>query len=111
MKLKRIFGWILIIGGLAIIITTLYFSFLIFTGKSVAPELFKYQEAALVDSFNSDNIEKMVEEQIKNMVPSEFTTQLFNLLSWSIFAGLLIFGGSKISLIGIKLSQKRHYEK
>jgi len=108
---KKIFGWILIIAGLAIIIATLYFSYTIFTGKIKAPELFKLEDSsAAVAGFDQKELEKSLEEsiqeQIKNIVPSEFTIQLFNLISWSIFAGLLIFGGAKISAIGIKMLRK-----
>lgn len=106
---KAIFGWILIIAGLAIIAATLYLSYTIFTGKMDAPNIFKSQneQAALnipLDQQDIQNsIDEVVQEQIKNIVPSEFVTQLLNLISWSVFAGLLIFGGAKISAIGIKM--------
>jgi len=106
---KKIFGWILIIAGLAIIVFALYFSYTIFTGKMKAPEIFKPENntAALTAPLNQqdlqNSIDQAIQEQIKNIVPSEFITQFFNLISWSIFAGLLIFGGAKISAIGIKM--------
>lgn len=108
---KKIFGWILLVGGLAIIVGTLYFSYAIFTGRIQAPEIFKLESnPAAVSDFNpgevEKNLEEAIEEQIRNIVPSEFTTQLFNLISWSIFAGLLILGGGKISAIGIRMLRK-----
>ena len=108
---KKIFGWVLLIGGLAIIVATLYFSYIIFTGKMKAPEIFKPENnSAAVAGFDLGEVERSLEEsiqeQIRNIVPSEFTTQLFNLISWSIFAGLLIFGGAKISAIGTKMLRK-----
>ncbi len=108
---KKVFGWILLIGGLVIIAATLYYSFLIFTGKTQAPEIFKPEDnSATVSDFNpgeiEENLEQAIQEQIRNIVPSEFTTQLFNLISWSIFAGLLILGGGKLSAIGIKMLRK-----
>lgn len=112
MNLGRIFGWILILVGLAIIVAVLYFSYAVFTGKMQTPEVFKYDKipAALTMPPNQEDIQnsidEAIQEQIRNIVPSEFIAQLFNLISWSIFAALLIFGGAKISSIGIKLSKK-----
>ena len=109
---KKIFGWILIIAGLAIIIAALYFSYVIFTGKMQAPEIFKPEKgsAALTMPFNQEDIQNSVDQaiqdQIKNIVPSEFINHLFNLIGWSIFAGLLMLGGAKISAIGIKMLVK-----
>lgn len=106
---KKVFGWILIIVGLAIIIVALYFSYVIFTGKMQAPEIFKPEKstASLTMPQNQEDIQssidQTIQEQIKNIVPSEFINQLFNLISWSILAGLLMFGGAKISAIGIKM--------
>ena len=111
MNAKKIFGWVLLIASLAVIITALYFSYAIFTGRMKAPEIFKPESnpAAVVD-FDQEgferSLEESIQEQIKNIVPSEFTAQLFNLVSWSIFAGLLMFGGAKISAIGIKMIRK-----
>jgi len=50
-----------------------------------------------------EDMKKMVEEQIKDMIPAEFLSKLFNLISWSILAGLLILGGSRLAGLGIKL--------
>jgi len=44
-------------------------------------------------------MKKIIEEQIKEIVPPGF----LNLISWSIFAGILIFGGSGIAGIGVRL--------
>ena len=108
MNLKKIFGWILLLLGLAMIITALYFSYMVFIGKMQAPEIFKNldeNKAEIVRPAEQD-LEKIVEEQIKDMVPSEFVAQLLNLISWSIFAGILIFGGSKLAGIGIRLARR-----
>jgi hypothetical protein len=36
-------------------------------------------------------------------MPSDFMPLLFNLIAWSIFAGILIFSGAQIAGLGIKL--------
>jgi len=111
MKLKKIFGWVLLIIGIAIIFVSLYFSFTIFTNRSEAPNLFKIEEPEVEVSASTGNslediqknLEKAMQEQIKNIIPKEFLSQLLDLIAWSIFAGLSVFGGSKISSIGINL--------
>lgn len=115
MKMKKIFGWLLLIIGLAIILYSLYFAFNVFTGEVKAPEFFEMEEEDIVDKIPSSTIdldkkmEELVASQIQEMIPPKFINQLFNLISLSILITLLIFGGSKISLIGIKLLQ-RHYD-
>lgn len=106
-KLKKIFGWILLITGLLIIGWSLYSTYNIFTGKAPAPEVFVAPAPATGLPNQGlgfqEEVKKMVEQEIKEMIPSEFLSRLFNLISWSILAGILIFGGSKISGVGIKL--------
>ena len=123
MKPKKILGWALLVVGLLLIFWILYSTYNIFTGKTLAPEIFKMEKKETVSSEEKDEadylsfegtpeeasektqeeMKKMVEEQMREMVPSEFMSKILNLISWSILAGILIFGGSKISGIGIKL--------
>lgn len=116
MKIKKIFGWVLLVIGLIIIFGSLYFSFNVFMGRSEAPEIFKLEKAnekteeVDLSGFSpeeiQDQMQKVIEEQISNIMPAEFTSKLFNLISWSIFAGILIFAGSRVSSIGIRLMRK-----
>lgn len=111
--LIKILGVILILVGVAVIIYGLYSSYNIFTAKSEVPEIFKVPEKAISSPKKTPTegieaqLEKMVGEQLKTIIPTifpiEFLVQLLNLTSWSIFAGLLIFGGAQISNLGIKL--------
>jgi hypothetical protein len=109
---KTIFGWLLIIAGLAVIGVVLYFSYAIFTGKMQPPNIFKPEnnQAALTMPINQqdlqNSIDEAVKEQIQNIVPPEFINQLFNLIAWSVFACIAILGGAKISAIGIKMLKK-----
>ncbi|MCK5084117.1 MAG: hypothetical protein KAQ64_00485 [Candidatus Pacebacteria bacterium] len=48
-------------------------------------------------------IQDQISGQLKEMIPEEFISKLLNLSSWSIFAFILIFAGSRISGLGIKL--------
>ena len=116
-KLQKFSGWILLIIGLAIIFWCLYSSFNIFTAKSSPPQIFKIEEKEPLTPLTKEKtpvtqkelqeeMEKIIGEQLKGLLPAETLPKLLNLISWSIFAGILIFGGGKISSLGIKLIKK-----
>jgi len=111
----KIFGWVLLVAGLILIGWTLYSTYNIFTGKVATPEIFKLPEAAKAPVAEEKitgiqdiqaQIEKMIGEQLKGIIPVETLPKLLNLIVWSILAGLLIFGGAQISSLGIKLIKK-----
>ncbi len=115
-KLQKFSGWILLIAGLIIIGWSLYSSFNIFTAKTVAPEIFKIEKKVIeapaqgriptTPAELQKEMEKMIGEQLKEVLPVEILPKLLNLISWSIFAGILIFAGAQISGLGIKLIKK-----
>jgi hypothetical protein len=112
MNFSKIFGWILLVAGLALIIWTLFSSYNIFTAKSAPPEFFEApQEEVLSQEGNildiQVQIQQMMEEQLKGIIPPESVIQFFNLAVWSMLAFILIFGGSQISGLGIKLIRKQ----
>lgn len=112
----KLIGWLLTILGLLIITYALYSSFGIFTAQKEPPSLFQApQEVNISESSSSDGtptqiarqeMERIVQEQLNSMLPEKGFTKILNLISWSILAGILIFGGSKISSLGIKLLKK-----
>jgi len=115
MKPKKIIAWILIILGILVIFWTLYSSYNIFTAKTNPPGIFKLQEKKEVlekEGFSGSlekieqQMQEMVKEELKDIIPSEFISRILNLIAWSIFAGILIFGGSRISGIGINLLRR-----
>jgi hypothetical protein len=117
MNITKIFGWVLLIAGLLIIGWTFYSSYNIFTGKTSAPEIFKMPtEKAQAPPAKGKipttpqeiqkELEKLMTEQLKEMLPPDTLARLLNLISWSMLAGILIFGGSQISNLGIKLIRK-----
>lgn len=117
---QKILGWILLSIGILIIIYSLLSSFNIFTGKASAPQVFKI-EAQEMDSVQpevekelGEDLEDMTEEmareelqkQLQKMIPQNFLPELFNRISWSIFALVLIFAGAQVSGLGIRLIKK-----
>lgn len=110
MNINKITGYLLLVLGVVIILFSLYYSFNIFTAKTPAPEVFpaiwneeESEKELKPEGDVQAQAEKMVKEQLKEIIPIGYLPKLFNLISWSLLAGILIFGGSKISGLGIKL--------
>ncbi|MDO8559041.1 MAG: hypothetical protein Q7R84_01795 [bacterium] len=97
--MKKILGMILLFGGLAVIFYSLYFSYGIFNAKKEAPVIFNTPKQPEVQ----DQLQKALGEQLKGILPADSIPQLLNLISWSILASILTFGGAQISGLGIKL--------
>lgn len=117
MKFLKIFGWVLLILGLIVIFYSLFNSYNIFIAKSQPPTVFKIgerekttlsqKEIAQGPKEAAEKIaEEKVQEQLATMMPVDSLPKLLNLISWSILAGILIFGGAQISSLGIKLIKK-----
>lgn len=109
MNFRKIFGWFLLLAGAIIIFWSLYSSYNIFTAKVEIPEIFKMAESTLPQKEVQDleaQMQEMIGEQLKGIIPAGSIVTFFNLIAWSIFAGILIFGGAQISSLGIKLIKK-----
>lgn len=108
-KTKKIIGWVLLVAGLIVIFSDLYSSANIFTAKTSPPSVFK--EIALngsaVNSSSSvlsqEDLQKIMSEQISKIIPQSYIYKLMNLISWSIFAWILVLVGGKVSSIGISM--------
>jgi hypothetical protein len=111
MNFKKIIGWVTFFAGILIILFSLYRSYNIFIGKVPPPEIFKIQNQVPQTKKKSpttleeiqQKFGEILAEQLKEILPKESVMKALNLISWSIFAGILIFGGSQISSLGIKL--------
>lgn len=114
MNFNKIVGFLLLFLGIAIIFYSLYSSFNIFTAKASAPEIFsisldqeteREEELKLKQDLEAQ-MEETIRKQLREVIPADFLPKLFNLISWSILAGILIFGGAQISNLGIKLIKR-----
>ncbi len=110
MKFSKLIGLFLLIIGITIILYSLYSSYNIFTVKSEVPEIFSVPKDEGVKQTSKKGIQDLetqmkniIGEQLKQIIPAEYLSKLFNLIAWSIFAFILIFGGTQISVLGIKL--------
>ena len=108
MKYSQIIGWVLLFAGIGIIGWTLINSYNIFTAKAVLPEFFEVPKEEVVTKKEGTQdiqaqMEQMIGEQLKGVLPADSITKLLNLVVRSTLAFILIFGGSQISSLGIKL--------
>lgn len=107
----KIIGWGLILGGIVLIVWTLSSSYNIFTGQTDLPEFFEMAEEGQITQKGSQDMqaqmEQIIGEQLKAILPAGSLTQLLNLLVWSMLAFILIFGGAQITSLGIKLIRNR----
>lgn len=110
MKSSKLAGWVLLALGIVIILFSLGTSYNIFTGQKEIYPLFSMSEniSFAVDESSSEieQMQMVVGEQLTKMIPSNALPTFLNLTSWSILAGILVFGGGKISGLGIKLINK-----
>jgi hypothetical protein len=105
---KKVFGWALLVAGVAIIIWTLVWGFNIFTAKTQAPVFFQTSQIQSQQQGQGAQAQmaNLVQEQIQKMIPMDSINKILNLAIWSILAFILIFGGRQLSSIGTKLLSK-----
>ena len=107
--MEKIFGWILLTLGVLIILWGVWNSYQIFNVQKSVPEIFSIEESLITDqtpeegSQASQEIQRIIKEQIGQLFPPGFISKILNLFSWSIFMFILITAGGKMSILGIKL--------
>lgn len=86
-------------------------SWQIFSAKKPAPEVFtievgdkKIEEP--VPKGPEGQVQGIIKEQLKEILPLEDVQKSFNLLSWSVFMFILIAAGGKIATVGTRLIVK-----
>ncbi len=107
MKLAKILGLLLLFLGVAIVLYSVYSSFQIFTGKALAPVIFKVvADKTGVKTGNSVfgvDVNAILGSQINQIIPAIHVATILNLISWSIGAWIMILGGGQLAGLGIKL--------
>ena len=107
MEASNIVGWIVFLIGVSLIGFAIHASYKVFTGEREVAQIFVYQEKTGAEYSQKGGIEgeigKMVFEQIKDIFPMEDLYKFSNFGIWLMGAWILIFGGSQISNLGIKL--------
>ena len=114
---NKIFGSILLALGLLIILWGLYSSYNIFKAKSALPQVFSSEEIASQEAINTnktntkkltaeeiqENMQDAVNQQLSKIFPPGIILKLLNIISWSMFAWILILGGGKIAYLGVRM--------
>ena len=116
-KLQKFLGWCLLLIGLSTIGWSLYSSYNIFSGKKAPPIIFKIESQELppasqkkkISNLTPEELEKqisaLISEQLNEIIPKETINHFFNIIAWSIFAGILIFAGGQVASLGIKMQK------
>ncbi len=100
MNSHKIIGYILLFLGIVIILGVIYQTYNIFTDKVSAPLIFKVQNQK---QNPSDYQQQVIQKQVTNLIPIDTVPKILNLISWSLLAGILIFGGGQIASLGIRM--------
>ena len=109
MNSQKITGFVLLGIGVGIVLYALFVSYGIFAGSKEPPEVFSepVKEIGVSKSSEAQNVEQQVEEllrkQLASLLPEDTISKTLNFFSWSIFAGILIFGGTQLAGLGVKL--------
>ncbi|MDO8663718.1 MAG: hypothetical protein Q7K28_02700 [Candidatus Wildermuthbacteria bacterium] len=113
MFISKIFGWVLLTAGVAIIGWTLVSSYNVFTGKAQAPAIFEMPKIQVKTTAPKGDIssledvqgqlQTMLGDQLKGLLPADTIPKTLNLSIWGILAWLLFSGGSHLASLGIKL--------
>ena len=111
MNIQKALGFFLLALGIGLIVYALFASYLIFTGSNEAPEFFLAPQERIADSSVSlgslqdlqNQLPDLIGQQLQGLLPADAIPQMLNLAVWSMLAGLLLFGGSLIAGIGVKL--------
>lgn len=95
----------LLLVGVLLIAMPLYQTYNIFTGSSLPPQIFKAApiSAPATEANNPFDIQQQVQKGIMDILPIALINNTLNLTSWMILMALLMFGGSLLASIGIKL--------
>lgn len=116
--MEKIIGYVLLAAGVAVIGYGLFSSYRIFTGASLAPRIFaieqtsakKIQQGAksfgLSEEALQNQMQSAISQQLQAILPANSLPMLLNLTAWSLFTGILFFGGAQLAGIGAKLIKK-----
>ena len=115
-QFRKVSGVVLIAFGVAIIGYSFFSSWQIFTGTKESPKIFseslqaqQRQEnlnsssSATTEDLLSWQLQIALQEEFGSRIPQNTVPRMLNLVAWSLFASILLFGGSQLAGVGIKL--------
>lgn len=112
MLTNKIIGYVLLAAGVLLILWVVFQSYQIFTNKASAPILFTVpapqekataKTPAAVEEQLKQQIDNSIKEQLAKILPVDVLPRALNLMSWSIFTGILIFAAGQLASLGIRM--------
>ena len=114
MKAANLIGWALFLLGLGLIFYSLFTSWQIFTGRSELPPAFKVVSFSVEDQGQislgipllDEQLNKFLgqsQDRLSQLLSLAGVNRVLDLLTWTFFAGFLLFAGNLLASLGIKL--------
>lgn len=101
---NKIIGYVLLVIGILLIISPLWQTYNIFTGKSLPAQIFMSSVSLKVDpNVGPTDIQGQVQNALIKILPVNSINNTLNLVSWLLLIWIFIYGGGKIAEIGVKL--------
>ena len=104
METNKIIGYVLLLVGVLLIALPLWQTYNIFTGRSLPAQVFQKPIALKINNnVGTFDIQGQVQNALIKIIPIDFIDNTLNLTTWLFLMWILIYGGSKIAEIGVKL--------
>jgi len=108
MNTKHTIGYALLVIGVLLIGYALVSSYTIFSGNSEPPEIFAEPNVSSPARSSGaqtpeQQVDVLLQQQLAKILPQDTIAKTLNLFTWSVFVGILIFGGMQLGSLGIKL--------
>ena len=104
METSKIVGIVLLTVGVLLIVAPLWQTYSIFTGKTMPTQVFKRPVSLKVsDNVSALDIQGQVQNAVIKILPVDSINNVLNLASCLLLIWIVIYGGSKIAEIGVKL--------
>lgn len=108
METNKIIGYILLIVGVLLIVLPLWQTYGIFTGKAMPAQVFTKPISFKVNqNVSTLDIQGQIQNALIKILPVDSIDNILNLITWLLLMWILIYGGGKISEIGVKLLNGR----
>ena len=104
METNKVIGYILLIIGVLLIVGSLWQTYNIFTGKTQPAQVFMKSVSLTTDkNIAATDIQGQLQNTLVKAIPTDSINNALNLTSWLLLMWILIYGGGKISELGVKL--------
>jgi len=102
-------GIVLILAGVFLVFYAMFFSMEIFFLEKEPPEIFKADDLPISQEHVEEEVEEesaLTTEELSEKIDVEDffpINEVLNVLAAAVFSGIIIFGGSKLAIIGVSI--------